>query len=77
MSTAARRRVFPKRLIEVESISTKGAGIAPADPATRSVTIMAINAQTIHDEWNFLCGLARKGWSQLTEDDLRVAEGNI
>jgi len=38
---------------------------------------MAINVQTIQGEWNYLCGLARQRWSQLTEDDLRVQEGNI
>ena len=31
---------------------------------------MAINVQTIQGEWNYLCGLARRRWSQLTEDDL-------
>jgi len=38
---------------------------------------MAINVQTIQGEWNYLCGLARQRWSQLTEDDLGVIEGNI
>jgi uncharacterized protein YjbJ (UPF0337 family) len=38
---------------------------------------MAINVQTIQGEWNHLCGLARRRWNQLTEDDLRVQEGNI
>jgi len=38
---------------------------------------MAINAQTITGEWNQLCGLARQRWSQLTEDDLGVQEGNL
>jgi len=38
---------------------------------------MAINVQTIQREWNHLCALARQRWSQLTEDDLRVQEGNI
>jgi uncharacterized protein YjbJ (UPF0337 family) len=38
---------------------------------------MAINVQTIQGEWNYLCGLARQRWSQLTEDDLGVQEGNI
>ena len=38
---------------------------------------MAINAQTIQGEWNYLCGLARRRWSQLTEDDLGAVEGNI
>ena len=38
---------------------------------------MAINVQTIQGEWNNLCGLARQRWSQLTEDDLGVLEGNI
>ena len=38
---------------------------------------MAINAQTIQGDWNHLCALARKRWHQLTEDDLRVVEGNI
>ena len=38
---------------------------------------MAINVQTIQGEWNHLCGLARQRWSQLTEDDLGVQEGNI
>jgi uncharacterized protein YjbJ (UPF0337 family) len=38
---------------------------------------MAINAQTIRGEWNYLCGLARRRWSQLTEDDLGAVEGNI
>ena len=38
---------------------------------------MAINVQTIQGEWNYLCGLARQRWSQLTEDDLGVQVGNI
>ena len=38
---------------------------------------MAINVQTIQGEWNYLCGLARQRWSQLTEDDLGAQEGNI
>ena len=38
---------------------------------------MAINAQTIQGEWNYLCGLARQRWGQLTDDDLKVQEGNI
>ena len=38
---------------------------------------MAINVQTIQGEWNQLCGLARQRWSQLTEDDFGVLEGNI
>ena len=38
---------------------------------------MAINVQTIQGEWNNLCCLARQRWNQLTEDDLRVQEGNI
>ena len=38
---------------------------------------MAINVQTIQGEWNHLCGLARQRWSQLTEDDLGVQEGNF
>ena len=38
---------------------------------------MAINAQTIQGEWNYLCDLARAAWSQLTEDDLRLQEQNI
>ncbi len=38
---------------------------------------MAINAQTIQGDWNHLCAQARKRWHQLTEDDLRVMEGNI
>ena len=38
---------------------------------------MAINLQTIQGGWNHLCALARQRWSQLTEDDLRVQEGNI
>ena len=69
--------VLPKWLIEVESISTRGAGIAPADPATRSATTMATNAQTIQGEWNHLCSLARQRWNKLTDDDLKVQEGNI
>ena len=38
---------------------------------------MAINLQTIQGEWNQICGLARQRWSQLTEDDFGVQEGNI
>jgi len=38
---------------------------------------MAINVQTIQGEWNYLCGLARQRWSQLTEDDFGVQQGNI
>ena len=38
---------------------------------------MAINVQTIQGEWSHLCSLARQRWNQLTEDDLRVQEGNI
>lgn len=38
---------------------------------------MAINAQTIQGDWDQLCGLAKKRWSQLTEDDLGVQVGNI
>jgi len=38
---------------------------------------MAIDMQTIRGDWDHLCGLARQRWSQLTEDDLRVQEGNI
>jgi uncharacterized protein YjbJ (UPF0337 family) len=38
---------------------------------------MAINVQTIQGEWNQLCALARQRWNRLTEDDLRVQEGNV
>jgi uncharacterized protein YjbJ (UPF0337 family) len=38
---------------------------------------MAINVQTIQGEWNYLCGLARQRWNQLTEDDLQEQVGNI
>lgn len=38
---------------------------------------MAINAQTTQGEWNQLCGMAKKRWSQLTEDDLGMHVGNI
>lgn len=38
---------------------------------------MAINAQMIQGEWNYLCGLAKQRWGQLTDDDLKVQEGNI
>ncbi len=38
---------------------------------------MAINVQTIRGEWKQLCGLAKQRWSQLTEDDLGVLEGNV
>jgi len=38
---------------------------------------MAINVQTIQGEWNYLCGLAKQRWSQLTEDDLGALEGNF
>jgi uncharacterized protein YjbJ (UPF0337 family) len=38
---------------------------------------MAITVQKIQGEWNNLCCLARQRWNQLTEDDLRVQEGNI
>jgi len=38
---------------------------------------MAINGQTIQGEWNYLCGLAKQRWSQLTEDDLGALEGNF
>ena len=38
---------------------------------------MAINMQTIRRDWDHLCGLARQRWSQLTEDDLGVQEGNV
>ncbi len=38
---------------------------------------MAINVQTIQGEWNQLCALAKQRWGQLTEDDLRVQEGNV
>ena len=38
---------------------------------------MAINAQTIQGEWNYLCGLAKQRWGQLTDDDFKVVEGNI
>ena len=31
----------------------------------------------VRGEWTYLCGLARRRWSQLTEDDLRVQEENI
>jgi hypothetical protein len=39
-----------------------------------SQATMAINAQTIQGEWNHLSDLARKRWSQLTEDDLGASE---
>jgi len=38
---------------------------------------MATNVQTIQGEWNYICGLARQRWGQLTEDDLRIQVGNI
>jgi uncharacterized protein YjbJ (UPF0337 family) len=38
---------------------------------------MATNVQTIQGEWNYLCGLAKQRWSQLTEDDLGALEGNV
>ena len=38
---------------------------------------MAINVQTIQGEWNYLCGLAKQRWSQLTEDDFGAQEGNF
>ena len=38
---------------------------------------MATNTQMIQGEWTHLCAQARKRWQQLTEDDLRMVEGNI
>ncbi len=38
---------------------------------------MATNVQTIQGEWTYLCGLAKQRWSQLTDDDFGVLEGNI
>lgn len=38
---------------------------------------MSIHIQAIRGDWNHLCSLARKRWSQLTEHDLRVNDGNI
>jgi len=38
---------------------------------------MAINVQTIQGEWNYLCGLAKQRWSQLTEDDFGALAGNF
>jgi len=38
---------------------------------------MTIDVQTIQGEWNHLCCLARRRWTQLTEDDLRVQEKNF
>jgi hypothetical protein len=38
---------------------------------------MAINTLTISGEWTHLCDLARQRWSQLTEEDLGVQQGNF
>lgn len=38
---------------------------------------MAINMQMVQGEWTQLCGLAKKRWHQLTDDDLKVLEGNF
>ena len=47
MTATRRSPSVPDVVIEVESKSTRRAGIAPADPATRSSTTMATNVQTI------------------------------
>jgi uncharacterized protein YjbJ (UPF0337 family) len=36
-----------------------------------------INTQVLAGQWNELRGQLKKKWSQLTDDDLRLANGNI
>jgi len=38
---------------------------------------MVIDVPTVRGEWNDLCALARRRWTQLTENDLRVQQGNV
>jgi uncharacterized protein YjbJ (UPF0337 family) len=38
---------------------------------------MAMNVQEIQGQWNQLKGLVKQRWAQLTDDDLRIAEGNL
>jgi len=39
--------------------------------------MMAINAQDLQVQWNRLRGNIKERWGQLTDDDLKVVEGNI
>jgi uncharacterized protein YjbJ (UPF0337 family) len=36
-----------------------------------------LNAQTLKGQWNEVRGQLKKKWGQLTEDDLRFANGNV
>jgi len=36
-----------------------------------------LNAQQVHGQWNSLRGKIKEKWGQLTDDDLRIASGNI
>jgi uncharacterized protein YjbJ (UPF0337 family) len=53
------------------------AGIAPAIPQQGVQRAVATNMQTIQGEWTHLCDLAKQRWSQLTEDNLQVLQGDI
>jgi len=36
-----------------------------------------INAQQVHGQWNSIRGKIKEKWGQLTDDDLKVAGGNV
>lgn len=36
-----------------------------------------VNAQALQGQWNEIRGALKKKWGQLTDDDLRLADGNI
>ena len=38
---------------------------------------MAIDVRTNQGEWDHLCALTRQRWTYLTENDLRVQEGDV
>ena len=38
---------------------------------------MATYAQAIQVDWNQLCASARSRWHQVTDEDFRIAEGNV
>jgi len=36
-----------------------------------------LNAQQVHGQWNSIRGKIKEKWGQLTDDDLKVASGNV
>jgi uncharacterized protein YjbJ (UPF0337 family) len=43
----------------------------------REETDLMVNAQVLQGQWNQIRGQLKKKWGQLTDDDLRLSNGNV